>query len=124
MRIYIAGPMRNYPEFNHPAFHEAARLLRAAGHEVFSPAEYDISSGLDVTGTTGDHAELSGQGLDLRAALGTDLAWITSRAEAVVVLPGWEGSLGVRAEVATAIALGIPVRELGPFLAAGEDAGS
>jgi hypothetical protein len=124
MRIYLAGPMRNYPEFNHPAFRQATRTLRAGGHEVFSPAEYDVQAGLDVAGTQGDHEELRGAGFDLRAALGADLAWITSRADAVVVLPGWEESLGVRAEVATAIALGIPVRELGPFLAAGENAGT
>jgi len=115
-RVYLAGPMRRYPEFNHPAFHQAARLLRAEGYEVFSPAEHDIAMGLDVTGTTGDPAELAG--FSLREALGAGLAWITARADAVVTLPGWEASLGACAEVAAARALGLPVWELGPVLAA------
>ena len=39
MNIYVAGPMRGYPEFNFPSFHAAAAQLRAAGHTVFNPAE-------------------------------------------------------------------------------------
>ena len=68
VRVYLCGPMRKYPEFNHPAFHQAARLLRAEGYDVFSPAEHDIRMGLDVTGTTGDHAELPGSASAKRSA--------------------------------------------------------
>ena len=102
MRLYLAGPMRGYPEFNFPAFHQGAALLRAAGHEVFNPAEHTEENGLDGS-------ELAG----LRVLLGADLAWITGHAEAVVVLPGWEKSLGATAETATARALGLPVWEIG-----------
>lgn len=37
--IYIAGPMTGYPEWNYPAFTEAAAALRALGHDVVSPHE-------------------------------------------------------------------------------------
>lgn len=114
-KIYIAGPMRNYPEFNFPAFHAAAAQLRAEGHEVFSPAERDIErDGVDW-GTevkSGDLAEATSKGFDLRVALGDDLAWICKEATAVAMLPGWEKSKGATAERATAIALGLEIIEL------------
>jgi hypothetical protein len=122
MKIYLAGPMTGYPEFNFPVFLTAAAKLRDAGHKVWSPAEHDISNGLDVTGLDGSPESLAGTGFDLRKALGADLAWITSSAEAVIVLPGWEHSSGAWAEVATALALRLPVWTLGAFLAAGDRA--
>lgn len=38
-RLYVAGPMTGLPEHNYPAFHDAARRLRAAGFVVVNPAE-------------------------------------------------------------------------------------
>jgi hypothetical protein len=97
MKVYLAGPMRGYPSLNHGAFREGADRLRRAGHEVFNPAEQG--------------------GGDIRQLLGADLAWITGTADIVVVLPGWQTSLGAKAETATADAIGIPVAELDAFLA-------
>jgi hypothetical protein len=94
--------------FNFPAFHEAAKGLREQGWSVFNPAEVDEANGHDFTGYTG-HENLSEYGFNLRDALGADLDFITRRADAVAVLPGWENSKGARAEVATARALGLPV---------------
>lgn len=39
VRLYLAGPMTGYPDLNFPAFHAAAKSLRAAGYEVVNPAE-------------------------------------------------------------------------------------
>lgn len=111
MKIYLAGPMRNIPEFNFPAFHMYASKLRAEGHLVFSPAENDIAkTDIKITGTTGSLQEIEGKnGWTLRNALCDDLAFITQEAEAIALLPGWEKSKGVAAELATAKALGLRV---------------
>lgn len=110
MRIYLSGPMRSQPDMGRAAFHRAAALLRDAGYGVFSPAEHDITSG-----------HLGEAGLDIRKALADDLAWICAHADGVVTLPGWRGSRGARAEVACALAISLPVWELGPFLTHGPE---
>jgi hypothetical protein len=113
MKIYVGGPMRGIPEFNFPAFNAAAAQLRDEGHEVFNPAEKDNERhGKDISkgNTNGDEAVAAKEhGFNLRVALGDDLAWICTHADAVALLPGWETSKGARAEAATAIALGLKV---------------
>ena len=113
MRVYIAGPMRSMPLFNFPAFHAAAALLRAQGHEVFSPAEADNERhGIDVSkgNLTGDEDIAAKEhGFNLREALGKDLAWICAEAEGIYMLRGWEKSKGAKAEFATAFALGLKI---------------
>lgn len=110
-KVYLAGPMRSIPLFNFPAFHAATAKLREEGHEVFSPAEHDndrhgadISKG-NETGSE-EHAAAT-YNFNIREALGADLAWICAEAEVIALLPGWEKSLGARAEHATASALGL-----------------
>jgi hypothetical protein len=116
MKIYLAGPMRGLPEFNFPAFHAAAKALREQGDEVFSPAERDIERhGTDISkgNTAGDEkTAIKQHGFSLRVALGDDLAWICGHADAIALLPGWQNSKGVAAELATAKALGLQVIEL------------
>lgn len=109
MKIYLAGPMRGYPEFNFPAFHEAARNLRSLGHVVFSPAEKDSERhGTDISkGNQAGSVEQAEKdhGFSLRIALGEDLEFICKHADAIALLPGWEHSAGALAEFATAKAL-------------------
>lgn len=125
MRLYLAGPMRGIPQFNFPAFDAAAEKLRDLGHEVFNPADQDRAKyGDDLAdgAHTGDEATVAeSHGFDLRAALGADLHYITQCADAVAVLPGWEASKGARAEVATALALGLMVRPADTFVHATHD---
>jgi hypothetical protein len=96
MKLYLAGPMRGYPDLNRPAFAAAAESLRLAGHLVYNPAENDAGS--------------------LRANLAADTAWISLVADGVVLLPGWSQSLGAKAENALRACLDLPAWELDPFL--------
>ena len=113
MKIYIAGPMTGYKEFNFPAFHEAANYLRLQGHEVFSPAEHDIAVyGVDISkgNDTGCQAKAAkDHGFDLRKALAVDLGYICLHADAIYMLKGWEHSKGANAEHAAAKALGLQI---------------
>lgn len=114
--IYVAGPMRGIPAFNFPAFHEAQRRLEEYGYpNIGNPAEWDEDKGFDASQYEGTE-DLAGIGFDLAAALKMDLDWIADNAFAVAVLPGWEKSKGVAAEVALAKALGLKVAPVEDFL--------
>jgi Domain of unknown function (DUF4406) len=45
--IYIAGPMRGYPELNFPAFNQAAKLLAEDGYEVINPVDLNPDPSAD-----------------------------------------------------------------------------
>lgn len=109
-RIYLAGPMQGYPEFNFPRFNAVARALRASGHEVFNPADKDIErhNGVDISkgNITGSlEKSKTEHGFSLRAALAEDLQYICASANCIMLLPGWERSNGAQAEHRTAVAL-------------------
>jgi len=116
MKIYLAGPMRNIPNFNFPAFDYAAAKLRDEGHEVFSPADHDRQQNGDEIGNnpTGDESEATKTfGFSLRRALAADTAYICRQADAIALLPGWEKSSGASAEYALARCLGLTIIILG-----------
>jgi hypothetical protein len=105
--IYIAGPMSGIPNYNRELFNETAEAFEDGGWEVFNPAENDVE--LFGSHEECDKAiEADRQGA-LRIMLGSDLDYICSRANAIAMLPGWEKSLGARAEHATAVALGLEI---------------
>lgn len=116
MKIYLAGPMRGYENFNFPAFDFAAEALRMEGHEVFSPAERDrkIHGTKLENNKTGDEKEAAANtGFSLRDALADDTQYIAKHADAIALLPGWEKSSGANAELALAKALGLTQIVLG-----------
>lgn len=118
MKLYLAGPMRGYPDFNFPAFHLGAQKLRAAGYEVFSPAERDLNRDGDVfTGTDGNLEKLeAATGFSLRQALKDDVDFICEHADGVALLPGWEASEGAKAEAQLGRALRLKVGPVETFL--------
>lgn len=101
-RLYVAGPMTGKKDFNYPAFNDAALLLRFFGHHVENPAE------------------------NPRPPCGSWLGYMRmslrqiSRADAIVVLPGWLWSRGARIEWLIGKLLGLPVYSLARALAAME----
>ena len=99
-KIYIAGPMRYYLEFNFPEFMEAGERLKKMGFEVFNPAERDTIQ--DNFNPKTDKAK------SLKWYMTYDLPAVC-QSDAVVVLPDWEHSQGARLEVHVAQEIGIPV---------------
>ena len=94
MKVYVAGPMRGYADFNFPEFHRVAHMLREVGHEVFNPAT---------------HSEQADDKARLRKWMAQDLTWICLHADAIALLDGWPESKGSCAERAAALALGLKV---------------
>jgi len=107
MNLYLAGPMRGIPEYNFPAFYAAAKVLREAGHVVWSPAEHDVEQ--DGFNPTTDTAQ------PMRHYMKRDLPEVLN-SDAVVVLPGWENSEGAKLETHVAKMCGIPVHSLDAML--------
>ena len=108
-RLYLAGPMRGIANFNFPAFHKAAAILREEGYHVTSPAEEDEDN-FGASAFTDPHGlTVYSEAFSLNDCLGADLDYICNEADVVAVLPGWENSKGTKAEIATAEALGLEI---------------
>jgi hypothetical protein len=80
MKLYLAGPMTGYPEFNKPAFAAESARLRALGFKIVNPAELN-------EGNDGDW--LACMRVDIKHAIDCD---------GIALLPGWEQSRGAPIE--------------------------
>jgi hypothetical protein len=76
--------MRGIPEHNYPAFKEAKDRLSRAGWDITSPAELHLET---------DLPQATYVSTDVNALL---------QQQAIILLPGWEKSIGARAEKAIA----------------------
>lgn len=98
-RIYVAGPMSGLPDFNYPAFFNAAQQLAALGHDVVNPArQWDG----DPHATWSDY---------MRRGI-TDVC----TCDAMALLPGHQSSEGARLERHVAERLGLTVHPVGYWL--------
>lgn len=108
--------MRGYPQFNYPAFFEAAYRLRATGLQVENPAENcGPTPGMAIASAEREQGKKT-----FKDYMQADLQML-ARVDAVVVLPGWRQSQGANLEVHIARELGMPVMryddgELKPLL--------
>lgn len=93
-KIYLSGPMTGLPCFNYPEFNRVAQLLRDVGNYVYNPAEKS--------------AEMKS---NPRKCWSEYCRFICLEADEIVLLHGWEKSLGVSAELALAKNCGLKVTE-------------
>lgn len=111
MKVYIAGPMTNMPQFNVPLFDKVAAELRQRGYDVVSPAELDSPEMRAAAMQSADGAlapleqatkETWGQVLarDVRVLSDQDI-------EGIVLLPGWERSRGANLEATVGLLNGL-----------------
>lgn len=89
MCLYISGlgPMTGLPDFNFPAFREAAKALRALGWEVEDPSEH-------FGGSTD---------LPRYKYLAADVVSLVTKCDAIAFLPGWWESEGAKLEAQIAL---------------------
>ncbi len=103
MRIYIAGPMSGYKDFNFPAFFAAEEEVRKTLDDgallIFNPARKDLEMHRKEVfeNETGDVAESEAKGFSLRKAMKWDMEKICE-CDAIYMLKGWEHSSGARTE--------------------------
>lgn len=105
-KIYIAGPMSGYKNFNFDAFNTAEDVLTREGWAVFNPANKDNEAGVvsDPSFAKGDDQQLMKSGWDFREAYLWDVTKVIE-SDAIFMLKGWEKSAGARGEHAVAISI-------------------
>ena len=97
MRIYLSGPMTGIADLNYPEFNRVAAILRSQFNEVYNPADYPWNGGI----------------FPIRAAFAEYSKYICLHADKIVLLDGYNESLGSRAELLLAKNCGLIVEEWG-----------
>jgi len=110
-KVYVAGPMTGYPQFNIPAFERQTRRLRAAGFEVVSPVERDSPAVQEAARASKDGALVNDQiaGETWGQILARDVMIVADEVQGIVALPRWEKSKGARLEIFVALLCKKPV---------------
>lgn len=96
--LYLCGPMTGLPDFNRPAFNQAAQALRESGYDVFNP----VGNGVPADAPWGMHMRA-----DIRALMDC---------RALAVLPGVEASKGAQLEIHIAKVLDMPIASVNAWL--------
>ena len=82
LKVYVAGPMMGYANFNKPAFHRMERTVKRNGFQILSPAHY----------TEQDYKKHSYEWLIEQGLR------MTLEAHAGIFLTGWQQSRGASLE--------------------------
>lgn len=108
MKIYIAGPMTGYKDWNFPAFFEAQEVLEGLGYEVINPAHND---GKTLEAAIANAGLVFNPPKTWNYYMRRDLPHVLA-VDAICVLDGWRNSKGACLEVHVAEALGLPIYTL------------
>lgn len=108
MKVYIAGPMSGYPQFNYPLFDRAATYLRGIGFEVTSPAEMDDPATREAALASPDGSLATWVRGTWGDFLSRDVKLVSDEVDGIVMLPGWAESRGARLELFVALQLQRP----------------
>lgn len=99
MKLYIAGPMSGFYNFNSSSFNRAAKDIASKGHEPVLPWESN----------SGDGSSLGGGGEWTRSP--KERAWFLRKdfallleCDGIALLDGWEESVGANLELLVAVA--------------------
>lgn len=104
MKLYLAGPMAGYYNYNASAFDRAKESIVGKGHDVVSPVDLDREDGSNDL--RGENWEVSPEQRcwflrrDFQALLQCD---------GIVLLDEWEESRGANLELLVAISAGLEV---------------
>lgn len=102
---YIAGPMSGIPEFNAPAFRSVENTLMLRGVSCFNPSAFDEAHGF----YEGTGVEDSTVNTVARAAYLKRDFYYLAMSGSIVLLPGWEKSVGANCKLSAALSMGLPV---------------
>jgi len=103
---YISGPMTGLLEQNYPEFFAYEKRWSEAGWRILNPARFNPVIEIHKK----DHRIKPGSEEGRAASIWQDLEAIRET-DVILMLPGWEHSIGARAELYTARALRHPVIE-------------
>ena len=98
--IYIAGPMRGFPDFNYPKFNAVEEELTRNGWHVENPVK--------IGEEFGTPEEINSNPELLLSVMNAELATVKT-CDAVFLLRGWERSVGAKKELAAALESGAEI---------------
>lgn len=114
--FYLAGPMTNIPQFNYPAFDDAAEVLRVHGYNIITPSELDDAETRAAALASPDGAPGSGSvhnGTTHTDLLERDIKIVSDpNCVGIICIDGWEQSRGASVETTVAAMLHRPVHVL------------
>lgn len=99
-KIYIAGPMRGYPQYNYPAFNVADLWLTLHGWEVVNP--------VDISNCHGTPEQVEANPDLLFEVMESEKREVEC-CDAIYLLRGWERSVGAKAELTVALREGLEI---------------